>query len=190
MEDQTHNQQPTDHTATDSDGDIPPETASVTGADEEEERITPLDFYAEMRVHAMDPVTGAKVELGYEHEDEWVPVRFYEGPSLFCYRDQLEYWLTQPDTLLSFDGTIDLEYSQQCVEETIQRCFRLVKEILDGTRSLPEHPIDVWPVNGQVWTVQPGERIPPGITHIRQHDSLRVCQWCQVRPTEPKQSST
>ena len=131
------------------------------------EEETPLEFYAEMTVYAVESVSGAKVELGYGHAGEWLPVEFGEGPSLFCHRNQLELWLTDPDTLESYDGPLDLEFAKHCVAQTIKRCFDLSTEFIEGRRPVPEHAVEVWPVNNCIWRVEPGERIPPGITHIR-----------------------
>ena len=132
----------------------------------------PVEFHAEMRTHAVEPITGADVELGYEFEGEWQPLRFGEGPSLHSDHPQLESWLRRPET----EG-LDLEFSGQCVAETIERCLLAAKEIVDGKRPVPQHAVWVWPVNDVVWQVNPGERIPPGISHI-----LRVgqCNWSEA----------
>ena len=127
----------------------------------------PVEVYAEMRVQALEPVTGAEVELGYSRDGSWITVTFGEGPSLLGQRDQLESWLMHPETLAPYDGPMDLDFSRQCVEETIQRCLLQASEIVSGVRPVPAHPVEVWPVNGLLWRVEPGERIPPGITHIR-----------------------
>ena len=144
--------------------DVSSQASSCRPTDADE---LPVEFFAEMRVHAVEPVTGAEVEFGYSRDDVWIPERFGEGPSLLGRRDQLESWLMHPETLAPYDGPMDLDFSRQCIDETIQRCLLHARDIVMGARPVPTHPIEVWPINGQLWRVEPGERIPPGVTHIR-----------------------
>ena len=141
----------------------------------------PVEFFAEMRVHAVEPTTGARVELGYSGGGKWSTVEFDEGPGRLCQREQVAHWLMHPDTIAP-DFTPKLTFMRRCVMETVQRCLVQAREIVEGVEPVPLYAVEVWPVNNQIWRVEHGERIPPGITHIR---AAGFREWHEVTRLRP-----
>lgn len=123
---------------------------------------------------AAEDVTGAKCELGYEHNGEWCPVRLGSGD---WESHDIEDFLANP----GFLGQTIEPWDSSIVQETEARCLLHAQEILRGKRPA-EYDMWVFPVNGQKWQVERGQKLPPGITHIGQGT-----EWIEIaslfRPT-------
>lgn len=146
--------------------------------------MTEVEFIAELQVRAIEPTTGATCPLGFlTDKGEWEPVSLIEGPGMFTQPEcPISEWLadgaetvTDPNSAI---GPADRGFYELCVERTVERLRWMALDIAQGRSPLPDdHAVFVFPVDGAEQIVYAGNRVPAGITHIR---DARFGAWVEI----------
>lgn len=127
----------------------------------------PVEIVAQMRLTAVEPITGVEIAVGHMSDGGWYPLVYGEGPSIFRTQESVVQWLDQErcSSLECIDGDVTEEDLDDCMSQTVARCLRDACEILRGTRPAILR-LCVWLPTGTSEWMMAGQFVPRGATHL------------------------